>query len=134
MEVGKCDWVTHVQFLSALKQLRLLSLRGCRKLHDISPLVACEALQVSDLRDVGYSLDGDGINCLQRCPCLVRVILGQDEFDSDPADHIVAPLLARVVLAPTLGYGKLEDAVTMKDSYADLKDSSSWGFENMLCY
>ena len=71
---------------------------------------------------------------MQSCRTLVRLILGVDEFDSDPAEHIAPAVLGKVVLAPLLGFGKLGDAVTMTGSYLSLKDSSSWGVENMLCY
>jgi len=133
-QVGTCGWVTSIAFMPKLLQLRLLSLRGCNKLREVQPLAACPALLVADLRDVGYSLDGGGLDCLASCRTLVRLVLGQDEFDSDPADHIAAAVLSKVVLAPTLGFGKLSDAVTMTGTYLSLKDSSSWGVENMLCY
>lgn len=104
------------------------------KLHDVSPLSMCAALLVADLRDVAYSLEKGGLNSLTGCASLVRLVLGQDEFDSDPADHIAAALLPIIVLAPSIGYANLEHAVAMTASYAALKDSSSWGFENMLCF
>ena len=53
-QVGTCGWVTSVAFAPKMLQLRLLSLRGCSKLVDVSPLAACPALLVADLRDVGY--------------------------------------------------------------------------------
>jgi len=133
-EVGTCGWITQIDFVKQLQQLRLLSLRGCNKLRDVSPLAHCTALQVADLRDVAYSVEKGDLNALTGCPSLVRLVLGQDEFDSDPADHIAAGLLKKIVLAPSIGFGNLEHAISMTASYASLKDSSSWGFENMLCF
>jgi len=58
----------------------------------------------------------------------------QDEFDTDPAEHLPAGLIHKLVLAPNTGYGKLQDAANMSGTFASLKDSAAWGLENMLCY
>ena len=107
-----------------------------RRLRDVSPLSACSTLIVVDLRDVGYSLEQGSLNCLVRCgSSLVRVILGVDEFDSDPAEYICAGIMPKIVLAPATGCGDLEEAVSMVGDFAGLRDSANWGSETAyLCY